>query len=78
VPPMYPPMALRAGMSGTVSLQVLVDRFGDVGRVVVLKPVPMLDMAAQEAVMQWKFMSAQANGQPVSASLSTIVTFNRR
>ena len=78
VPPMYPPMALRAGMSGTVSLQVLVDRFGHVGRVVVLKPVPMLDMAAQEAVMQWKFMSAQANGQPVSASLSTIVTFNRR
>jgi outer membrane biosynthesis protein TonB len=61
-----------------VSLQVLVDRFGDVGRVLVLQPVPMLDMAAQEAVMQWKFMSAQANGQPVSASMPTIVTFNRR
>ncbi len=78
VPPMYPPSALRAGVSGAVSLQVLVDRFGDVGRVLVLQPVPMLDMAAQEAVMQWKFMSAQANGQPVSASMSTIVTFNRR
>lgn len=78
VPPVYPPEALRAGISGAVSLQVLVDRFGDVGRVVVLKPLPMLDLAAQEAVMQWKFMSAQANGQPVSASLSTIVTFNRR
>lgn len=78
VPPMYPPSALRAGVSGTVSLQVLVDRFGDVGRVVVLRPMPMLDMAAQEAVMLWKFMSAQANGQPVSASMSTIVTFNRR
>jgi len=78
VPPMYPPSALRAGVSGVVSLQVLVDRFGDVGRVVVLRPVPMLDMAAQESVMQWKFMAARANGQPVSASLSTLVTFNRR
>ena len=78
VPPLYPSSALRAGVSGAVSLQVLVDRFGDVGRVVVLRPVPMLDMAAQEAVMQWKFMSAQANGQPVSASMSTLVTFNRR
>ena len=78
VPPMYPPSALRAGVSGAVSLQVLVDRFGDVGRVVVLKPVPMLDLAAQESVMQWKFMPAQANGQPVSASMTTIVTFNRR
>ena len=78
VPPMYPPEALRAGISGGVSLQVLVDRFGDVGRVVVLKPVPMLDLAAQEAVMLWKYMAAQANGQPVSASFTTIVTFNRR
>jgi TonB family protein len=78
VPPMYPPAALRAGVSGVVSLQVLVDRFGDVGRVVVLRPVPMLDMAAQESVMRWKFMPAQANGQPVSASMSTLVTFNRR
>ena len=78
VPPMYPPAALRAGVSGVVSLQVLVDRFGDVGRAVVTKPVPMLDMAAQESVMRWKFMPAQANGQPVSALMSTIVTFNRR
>ena len=52
---MYPPSAMRAGVSGAVSLQVLVDRFGDVGRVVVLRPVPMLDMAAQESVMRWKF-----------------------
>lgn len=78
VPPTYPPSALRAGVSGAVSLQVLVDRFGDVGRVIVLRPTPMLDLAAQEAVMQWKFMSAQANGQPVSASISTLVTFRGR
>jgi TonB family protein len=78
VPPMYPPSALRAGVSGVVSLQVLVDRFGDVGRVVVLKPTPMLDLAAEESVMRWKYMAARANGQPVSMSLSAIVTFNRR
>ena len=78
VPPVYPPSALRAGVSGAVSLQVLVDRFGDVGRVVVVQPVPMLEMAAQEAVMRWKFVPAKSNGQPVSASMSTIVTFNRR
>jgi hypothetical protein len=24
----------------------------------------MLDLAAQESVMQWKFMAARANGQP--------------
>jgi outer membrane biosynthesis protein TonB len=61
-----------------VLLQVLVDRFGDVGRVVVLKPTPMLDMAAQESVMLWKFMAARVQRPAVSASLSTIVTFNRR
>jgi TonB family protein len=57
---------------------VLVDRFGDVGRVIVIKPTPMLDLAAQEAVMHWKFRPAQAGGQPVSMSTTTIVSFSRR
>ena len=77
-PPMYPQAALRAGVSGQVQLQVLVDRFGDVGRVIVIKPTPMLDMAAQEAVMHWKFRPAQASGQPVSMSTTTVVSFSRR
>lgn len=77
-PPMYPQAALRSGVSGQVQLQVLVDRFGDVGRVMVIKPTPMLELAAQEAVMQWKFRPATANGQPVSMSTMTIVSFNRR
>ena len=78
VAPVYPPAAQRARISGVVSLQVLVDRFGDVGRVVVLKPLPMLDLSAQHAVMQWKFTPAQVGGQPVSASMSTLVTFRAR
>ena len=78
VAPVYPPEAQKARISGVVSLQVLVDRFGDVGRVVVLKPLPMLDLSAQHAVMQWKYAPAQVGGQPVSASMSTLVTFRAR
>jgi TonB family protein len=76
--PVYPQEALRAGVSGVVQLQILVDRFGAVGRAVVLKSAPMLDMAALQSVLRWKFSAAQVNGQPVSTSLNTIVTFNRR
>ena len=78
VAPVYPPEAQKARISGVVSLQALVDRFGNVGRVVVLKPLPMLDLSAQHSVMQWKFTPAQVGGQPVSASMSTLVTFRAR
>ena len=76
VVPALPPAARSA--SGVVLLQLLVDRFGDVGRSVVLKSVPMLDMAAQQGVLQWKFSPAKAGGQPVSMSISTVVAFSRR
>jgi len=74
--PSYPRPAQQARISGQVLLTALVDRFGDVGRVTVLKPVPMLDLAAQEAVSQWKYSPPRLNGQPASMAMTVVVTFS--
>lgn len=69
-PPPYPREALRAGLSGTVLLDVLVDVDGrplDV-RIVQSSGHRVLDMAARRHVLaRWRFEPAMRDGQPVQA-----------
>jgi len=68
--PPYPRDALRAGLQGTVMLQVLVDIDGRPLRVDVEHSSGhrVLDNAARRYVLQhWTFRPAMSNGQPVQA-----------
>jgi periplasmic protein TonB len=76
VQPIYPPLALRARVSGVVVLQVSVDEEGNVYDIKILKGHPLLDEAAVSAVRQWKYSPTILNGEPVPVVAAVTVVFN--
>jgi TonB family protein len=58
--PSYPKEARRLRVEGDVTLDVTVDRNGDVVKVEVLEGPPQLAKAAQDAVRQWKYEPPKA------------------
>lgn len=79
VPPEYPLSARKAGISGTVQVNALVDRNGNVAQAVITSPVSAdLDSAAVTAVRQWKFKPASDGHQPVAVWVTLPVKFTLR
>ncbi|HXH40731.1 MAG TPA: energy transducer TonB [Thermoanaerobaculia bacterium] len=77
VEPLYTDEARRAGISGIVILEVVIDRNGVVTKADVLKPLPFgLDQAAVDAVKQWKFRPGTLNGVPVDVIFNLTMNFN--
>jgi TonB family protein len=72
--PTYPTLAQRAGLQGTVRLQVRVMKDGRVEVQKLLEGDPMLADAAITAVKQWRAKPLWMSGEPVEV-IST-VTFN--
>ena len=67
IPPIYPDFEKNAGITGNVLVEVEVFADGSVGAVNILKGITEnMDKAAVDAVKQWKFNPAQANGHPVA------------
>ena len=60
VEPMYPEIASRMGLRGTVKLQVVVASDGTVKAAKPLGGHPILINAALEAVKKWRFETASA------------------
>jgi TonB family protein len=59
VAPAYPPLAMQARISGTVKLELTVDRAaGDVRDIRVIQGHPIFLNSVQEAVKQWRFAPA--------------------
>lgn len=75
--PEYPTRSRRLNEQGTVVLQVLVLENGTAGKVEVKNSsgFPLLDEAAKNAVIQWHFMPAKIDGQPISESYSLSIPF---
>jgi len=66
VVPLYPPMAMRAGLEGTVYVKILVDKDGKPKKAVVIKSTTeIFNDAAVEAAMQFIFTPAVMNNGPV-------------
>jgi len=78
VPPVYPPLARAAHVEGTVILEAVIGTDGTVREIRVLRPVPLLDDAAIEAVRQWLFTPTRLNGEPVPVVMTVTVTFRLR
>ena len=79
VEPRYPDFARRAGVEGTVILQVEVFKDGSVGAIEVVQSLMSgpggLDEAAKDAVRQWEFTPAQSGGQPVAVWVRIPIEF---
>lgn len=78
VAPVYPQMAMRAGISGSVLLEAVIAEDGRVTGLRVLRSVPMLDQAAVDAVRQWVFSPTLLNGVPTPVVMTVTVTFALR
>jgi len=79
VRPVYPPMALKMGMEGDVTLKIIVDPEGNVSRAEVTKSGGAdFDEEALKAVKQSRFEPAQLDGQNVSAEFTYIYRFRLR
>jgi protein TonB len=65
----YPVIALRSGIEGTVFLELFIDKSGDVQNIVILKEDPVdrgFGEAAVKAFQGFHCTPAQANGVPVA------------
>jgi protein TonB len=78
VAPVYPAIALRAGLQGVVILEATISPQGRVQDVKVLRSVPTLDEPAIEAVRQWVYTPTLVNGMPVGVILTVTVNFQLR
>jgi TonB family protein len=75
VPPVYPPIAQQAKIQGVVIVEAIIGTDGKVREARILRPVPMLDQAALDAVRQWEYEPTLLAGQPVAVVMTITVTF---
>ena len=78
VPPVYPPDAKAQHIQGTVVVQVIVDKQGNVANLAVASGDPQLASAAIEAVRQWKYKPYLLNQVPVEVETEVQVNFTLR
>jgi protein TonB len=76
VEPTYPELARRAGLEGTVELEISIDASGKVAEVEVVRGLPLgLSQAAADAVKRWVYRPARASSGPVPARKTIRVQF---
>ncbi len=76
VDPAYPDLARRAGIEGTVELEVSIDATGAVTDVEVVRGLPLgMSEAAAEAVHRWKYRPARTASGPVASRKSVRIRF---
>jgi periplasmic protein TonB len=74
--PSYTEIARKARIQGTVIVQAIIDKRGEVTNVEVLKGLPMgLTESAVDAIKTWKFKPATLGGKPVDVYYNLTVTF---
>jgi protein TonB len=75
VNPVYPEIARRTHVSGSVVLEAVIDEEGNVSTLKVLSGHPFLAEAAVQAVKQWKYSPTVLNGEPVPVLAMVTVVF---
>jgi len=79
VEPIYPMVALRAKMAGTVVLQCIIDKSGKIRDAhVVSSTFAAFEQPATDAVLQWLFAPGTLRGQPVDTIFELTVKFQVR
>jgi periplasmic protein TonB len=76
VDPIYPPLAIRARMNGSVVLQCIIDKSGRIRDVrVVTSTFSAFEQPAIDAVQQWLFTPGTLKGQAVDTIFELTVRF---
>jgi len=75
VDPVYPGVAISAGIEGRVILEAIVDEEGRVESLKVVRSGGVLDRPALEAVRQWRYSPVLLNGRPEKFILTVVVSF---
>jgi periplasmic protein TonB len=78
VPPIYPKLAAKARVTGTVVLEATLTADGTVDEIRVISGHPLLIQAAIDSVRQWLYEPTYLNGQPVPVVLTASVNFEAR
>ena len=78
VKPIYPPEARADKLTGTVTVDAIIDTTGSVYEAMVVDSIPILDQAALDAVKQWRFQPALLNGEAVAVVCTIEFTFTFR
>lgn len=73
--PVYPELAKRMRLDGTVVLRAVIGRDGMVRSVEVVTGHPMLAKAARDAVLEWRYQPTLLSGEPVEVETSITVNF---
>lgn len=79
-PPVYPPAAQAARIGGVVTLNITIQRDGNVGEVKVLActhPNMGFEKASAKAVKKWRFEPATKDGEPVEYATTFRLNFKR-
>jgi protein TonB len=75
VEPVYPPLAVAANIEATVILDAVVDEEGEVTDVRVLRSGGVLDKAAVDALLQWRYAPLMLNGRAAPFQLTVVLSF---
>ena len=75
VAPVYPELAIKAGVEGIVIIEATLEANGRVANATVLRGKPLLDEAALEAVRKWVYTPTLVNGIPTPVIMTVTVTF---
>jgi TonB family protein len=73
--PAYPPLAKQAHIQGTVKLDAIIGKDGNVLNLSVISGHPLLVPTALEAVKQWVYQPTLLNGNPVEVETEIDVNF---
>jgi protein TonB len=77
VEPVYPKIALAAGVQGEVKLHAIIARDGRIISLNLISGHPLLAHAAEDAVSQWRYRPYFLNGEPVEVETFITVHFTR-
>jgi TonB family protein len=75
VPPVYPTLAKNQHVSGSVTVDALIDASGRVTTMKVVSGPTLLQQAATDALKQWKYQPASLDGKPVAMHLTVTIQF---
>lgn len=73
--PIYPVLARRARIEGTVKLQAVISKEGSVESIEVVSGHPVLAQAAKDAVKQWRYKPTLLNGEPAEIVTTIEIVF---
>ena len=73
--PVYPPLMRQTRKSGRVELRAIIGRDGTINELTLISGDPGFVLAAQQAVLQWRYSPTVLNGEPVEVETHITVIF---